>query len=420
MREVISVHLGQAGMRLGAEFWSTLAAEHSLPSDFLMNDTVKLPEAFFASSAAGAIVPRSLFIDNDEVAISSARRTFSHGRFSLHKESVIRDGPVPGIALSYALCHEKIVEQVRPVIEAADFAQNVVITHAVDAHFGPSYARQLRNALSEQFDSLEITQVPIFASQGVGSVLNPYNELFVMANIIHNSVGSVVLHNDGGLKVARSLSSDSSDVFMDHVNQVYASSLSGLFSSLRYPHPSSSIIFRDAFRLCSCAGNDPFLLPTARVPSVKAAFAHSNHLGFQISGAHADPEMNAEALQRIESEWSSLRRRGVITASNIPLSKLRADIAAESDERGNTSSFLPAIAAGPGSDLAVTGLFSSRASQRYAARVIDTAEKLFKRRAFVHWHVGAGMEEGEFGEALNELGEWLPHDSEALSHTDDF
>ena len=37
------------------------------------------------------------------------------------------------------------------------------------------------------------------------------------------------------------------------------------------------------------------------------------------------------------------------------------------------------------------------------SRLNDKYDKLYSKRAFVHWYVGEGMEEGEFGEAREDL-----------------
>merc|ERR1712233_120269 len=49
-----------------------------------------------------------------------------------------------------------------------------------------------------------------------------------------------------------------------------------------------------------------------------------------------------------------------------------------------------------GNNTAISRVFSERISKKY--------DKLYSQRAFVHWYVGEGMEEGEFAEAREDLG----------------
>eukprot|EP01084_Bolivina_argentea_P044877 82573_1 len=43
-------------------------------------------------------------------------------------------------------------------------------------------------------------------------------------------------------------------------------------------------------------------------------------------------------------------------------------------------------------------------SRYFGTRILKTYDKMYSQRAFVHWYVGEGMEEGEFAEAREDLG----------------
>ena len=49
-----------------------------------------------------------------------------------------------------------------------------------------------------------------------------------------------------------------------------------------------------------------------------------------------------------------------------------------------------------GNNTAISRVFSERISKKY--------DLMYSQRAFVHWYVGEGMEEGEFAEAREDLG----------------
>merc|ERR1712158_143897 len=49
-----------------------------------------------------------------------------------------------------------------------------------------------------------------------------------------------------------------------------------------------------------------------------------------------------------------------------------------------------------GNNTAISRVFSERISKKY--------DMMYSQRAFVHWYVGEGMEEGEFAEAREDLG----------------
>ena len=73
VKEVITLHIGQAGCQTGLEVWELLCHEHEINADGTkeMVDGEELGSmddpynSFFQETAAGQHVPRSIFVDTD-------------------------------------------------------------------------------------------------------------------------------------------------------------------------------------------------------------------------------------------------------------------------------------------------------------------------------------------------------------------
>ncbi|CAH8440691.1 unnamed protein product [Dicrocoelium dendriticum] len=66
MREVLSIHVGQAGVQMGSAIWELYCAEHAIGMDGYQLQQPAEQECqstFFHMSPKGQCIPRSIFID---------------------------------------------------------------------------------------------------------------------------------------------------------------------------------------------------------------------------------------------------------------------------------------------------------------------------------------------------------------------
>merc|ERR1712168_1286662 len=79
MREVISIHVGQAGVQMGNACWELYCLEHGIqpdgqmPSDKTVGKGDDSFNTFFSETGAGKHVPRALFVDLEPTVVDEVR-----------------------------------------------------------------------------------------------------------------------------------------------------------------------------------------------------------------------------------------------------------------------------------------------------------------------------------------------------------
>ena len=75
MREVISIHVGQAGVQMGNDCWELYCLEHGITPDGTkldVGDDISF-STFFSETGRGKYVPRALFVDLEPTVVSEVR-----------------------------------------------------------------------------------------------------------------------------------------------------------------------------------------------------------------------------------------------------------------------------------------------------------------------------------------------------------
>jgi tubulin alpha len=79
MREIISIHIGQAGIQVGNSCWELYCLEHGIQPDGMMPSDTSVGvgddafNTFFSETGAGKHVPRAVFVDLEPTVIDEVR-----------------------------------------------------------------------------------------------------------------------------------------------------------------------------------------------------------------------------------------------------------------------------------------------------------------------------------------------------------
>ena len=115
MREIISVHIGQAGCQIGNSAWELYCLEHGIKPDGTVDASAPTDNnlsTFFSETGAGKFVPRSIFMDLEESVIHQVRT----GKYKqlFHPEQLItgKEDAANNYARGHYTIGKEIIDQV--------------------------------------------------------------------------------------------------------------------------------------------------------------------------------------------------------------------------------------------------------------------------------------------------------------------
>ncbi len=162
MREILSIHIGQAGCQMGNACWELYCLEHGIQPDGQMpSDTSIGVEAddsfntFFSETRSGKHVPRAIFVDLeptvvDEVRTGTYRQLFHPEQLITGKEDA---------ANNYARGHYTIgkeqvdvtVNKIRKLADDCSGLQGFIIFHSFGGGTGSGFTSLVMDRLSVDY-----------------------------------------------------------------------------------------------------------------------------------------------------------------------------------------------------------------------------------------------------------------------------
>ncbi|XP_008702766.1 tubulin alpha-1B chain [Ursus maritimus] len=374
MRECISIHVGQAGVQIGNACWELYCLEHGIqpdgqmPSDKTIGGGDDSFNTFFSETGAGKHVPRAVFVDLEPTVIDEVRTGTYRQLF--HPEQLITGKE--DAANNYARGHytigkeiiDLVLDRIRKLADQCTGLQGFLVFHSFGGGTGSGFTSLLMERLSVDYGKKSKLEFSIYPA--------PLNRL------VSQTMSSLPasLRFDGALNV---------DLTEFQTNLV--------------PYP------RIHFPLATYA------------PVISAEKAYHEQLSVaEITNACFEP---ANQMVKCDPRHGKYMACCLLYRGDVVPKDVNAAIATIKTKR--TIQFVDWCPTGfkvginyqpptvvPGGDLAkvqraVCMLSNTTAIAEAWARLDHKFDLMYAKRAFVHWYVGEGMEEGEFSEAREDM-----------------
>ncbi|KAJ5555877.1 hypothetical protein N7535_008307 [Penicillium sp. DV-2018c] len=424
--EVCHIHIGQAGVQLGNAAWELYLLEHGLKPDGSTDPDATDEEAkngsyetFFTEASNGKYVPRSIFVDLDPSPIDEIR---SGTHRDLFRPQQLISGNEDA-ANNYARGHYTVgrdisgavIDSVRHVAENCDSLQGFLIFHSFGGGTGSGFGSLLLDHLTNMYGRKSKLEFAIYPSPRTASaVVEPYNAVLSTHSTIEDSDCTFLVDNDAVYNLC-SRNLDIPRPSYEHLNRLIAQVVSSITSSLRF----------DGSLNVDLAEFQTNLVPYPRIHYPVISYApvisnrRSSHESFKVQ------DLTSQCFEPYNQMVNCDPRKGKYMAVAL---LYKGDVvphdctmAVHALKTKGTFSLVEWCPTGfklginyqkpvrrPNDELAAVdrsvSMMSNTTSIREAwSRLDHNFDLMYSKRAFVHWYVGEGMEEGEFSEAREDL-----------------
>ncbi|KFP10338.1 Tubulin alpha-8 chain, partial [Egretta garzetta] len=371
-RECISIHVGQAGVQIGNACWELFCLEHGIQPDGTfkdLHDKLDYDDSFttfFNETVTGKRVPRAVMVDLEPTVVDEVRAgTF---RELFHPEQLITGKE--DAANNYARGHytigkesiDMVLDRVRKLTDACSGLQGFLIFHSFGGGTGSGFTSLLMERLSVDYGKKSKLEFAIYPAPQVSTaVVEPYNSILTTHTTLEHSDCAFMVDNEAIYDICRR-------------NLTYAP----IISSDRAYHEQLSV----AEITSSC------FEPNNQM--VKCDPRHGKYMAccMLYRGDVVPKDINI-AIAAIKTKRTIQFVDWCPTGFKVGINYQPPTVV-------------------PGGDLAqvqraVCMLSNTTAIAEAWARLDHKFDLMYAKRAFVHWYVGEGMEEGEFAEAREDL-----------------
>jgi len=421
MREVISINVGQAGCQIANSCWELYCLEHGIqPDGRVQVETVDESfSTFFSETGNGRHVPRAVMVDLEPTVIDEVRTGTYKQLF--HPEQLISGKE--DAANNYARGHytvgkeiiDPVLDRIRRMADNCTGLQGFLIFHSFGGGTGSGFTSLLMERLSVDYGKkckLEFSVYP--APQVSTAVVEPYNSVLTTHTTLEHSDCAFMVDNEAIYDICRR-KLDVDRPSYSNLNRLISQVVSSITASLRFDGALNVDLNEFQTNLVPYP-RIHFPLATYAPVLSSAKSAHESMSVAEITSACFEPSNQMVKCDPRNGKYMAvclLYRGDVIPKDvNAAISSIKANRAIQFVDWCPTGfkvgiNYQPPTVV-PNSDVAkvpraVCMLSNTTAIAEAWARLNHKFDLMYAKRAFVHWYVGEGMEEGEFAEAREDL-----------------
>ncbi|OZJ02540.1 Tubulin beta-4 chain [Bifiguratus adelaidae] len=415
MREIVHIQTGQCGNQIGEKFWEVISAEHGVDNTgtYRGDNDLQLERINVYYNEAGnkKYVPRAVLVDLEPGTMDTIK-SGPYGQMFRPDNYVFGQS---GAGNNWAKGHytegaelvDSVLDVLRKEAESCDCLQGFQIAHSLGGGTGAGMGTLLISKIREEYPDRMMCTFSVVPSPKVSdTVVEPYNATLSVHQLVENSDATFCIDNEALYDICfRTLKLK--DPEYGELNKLVSVVMSGITTSLRFPGQLNADLRKLAVNL----------VPFPRLHFFMIGFAPLTSQSSQQYRNITVPELTQQMFDAKNMMAASDPRHGryltVAAMFRGKVSMKEIDEQMWNVQNKNSSYFVEWIPNNvktsvcdippKGLDMSATFIGNSTAIQELFKRVSDQFTAMFRRKAFLHWYTGEGMDEMEFTEAESNM-----------------
>ncbi|KAL0056229.1 hypothetical protein WJX82_009010 [Trebouxia sp. C0006] len=348
MREIVHIQAGQCGNQIGAKFWEVVCDEHGVdPTGTYHGDSdlqLERVNVYFNEASGGRYVPRAILMDLEPGTMDSVRsgpygQVFRPDNF-IFGQTGAGNNWAKGHYTEGAELIDSVLDVVRKEAESCDCLQGFQVCHSLGGGTGSGMGTLLISKIREEYPDRMMMTFSVVPSPKVSdTVVEPYNATLSVHQLVENADECMILDNEALYDICFRTLKLTTPTFGD-LNHLISAVMSGVTCCLRFPGQLNADLRKLAVNL---------------IPFPRLHFFMNKNSSYFI-------------------EWIPNNVKSSVC--DIPPKGLK---------------------------MSATFIGNSTAIQEMFKRVSEQFTAMFRRKAFLHWYTGEGMDEMEFTEAESNM-----------------
>lgn len=390
-----------------------------MPSDKTVGGGDDAFNTFFSETGAGKHVPRCVMLDLEPTVIDEVRTGTYRQLF--HPEQLIsgKEDAANNFARGHYTIGKEIVDlaldRIRKLADMCTGLQGFMVYHAVGGGTGSGLGSLLLERLSVDYGKKSKLSMCVFPSPQVsGAVVEPYNSILSCHGLLEHTEVSVMYDNEAIYDICRR-NLDIERPTYTNLNRLITQVMSSLTASLRFDGALNMDLTNFQTNLVPYPRIHFMLSSYAPVISAEKAY-HEQLSVSELTNSVFEP---SSMMAKCDPRHGKYIACAMMYRGDVVPKDVNSSVGTIKTKR--TIQFVDWCPTGfkvginyqpptvvPGGDLAkvqraVCMIANSTAIAEVFARLDHKFDLMYAKRAFVHWYVGEGMEEGEFSEAREDL-----------------